>query len=102
VASQPQRRWLHDLIERIDAVVWEADPETFQFRYVSPSAERLLGFPTEHWLRPGFWVERLHPADRDRAIEACVAAHPVRAMPVKRATATALTRRGLPFMSAPS
>lgn len=74
MASQPQRRWLHDLIERIDAVVWEADPETFQFRYVSPSAERLLGFPTEHWLRPGFWVERLHPADRGRAVEACVAA----------------------------
>ena len=74
MASQPQRRWLHDLIERIDAVVWEADPETFQFRYVSPSAERLLGFPTEHWLRPGFWVERLHPADRDRAVEACIAA----------------------------
>lgn len=74
MASQPQQRWLHDLIERIDAVVWEADPETFQFRYVSPSAERLLGFPTEDWLRPGFWVERLHPADRERAVEECVAA----------------------------
>lgn len=74
MASQPQQRWLHDLIERIDAVVWEADPETFQFRYVSPSAERLLGFPTEDWLQPGFWVERLHPADRDRAVEECVAA----------------------------
>ena len=74
MASQPQQRWLHDLIERINAVVWEADPETFQFRYVSDSAERLLGFPPSAWLEPGFWVDRVHPDDRERVIGDCAAA----------------------------
>src|SRR5581483_824567 len=56
------------LVNSIDGVVWEANPRTFQFSFVSRQAEGLLGFPLEQWEQPGFWNKRLHPADRDRAV----------------------------------
>ena len=37
------------LIESIDGIVWEADAETFAFTYVSPQAERILGYPLARW-----------------------------------------------------
>ena len=63
------------LIERLDAIFWEADAESFEFTYVSPRAEALLGYPMERWLRePGFWVKILHPEDREWVVESCVRA----------------------------
>lgn len=56
---------LLDLLEGIDAIVWEADPETLAFTYVSPHAEQILGYPTAAWLSTAdFWASRLHPDDR--------------------------------------
>src|SRR5262245_8857118 len=61
-----------DLIEDLDAFVWEADPATFQFTYVGKGAERILGYSLEDWLsRPTFWLDVLHPEDRDRAAAHC-------------------------------
>jgi len=49
----------------VDGIVWEADPETLVFRFVSKKAERLLGYPRDLWLKePQFWVEHIHPEDR--------------------------------------
>jgi len=31
--------------------------------FVSQEAERLLGFSVDDWLRPGFWIDHLHPDD---------------------------------------
>src|SRR5262245_27905874 len=63
------------LIEALDAIVWEADPRTVQFSFVSQKAERLLGYPVERWLsEPRFWVNLIHPEDRDRAVATCAAA----------------------------
>jgi len=71
--SYPRDAWqrYQQLVVSIDGIVWEADARTFQFTFVSQQAERLLGYPLEHWLRPGFWVEHLHPEDRVRAVEFC-------------------------------
>lgn len=56
-------------------VVWEADPLTFSFTYVSPSAERLLGFPPARWVEPNFWKDTLvHPDDQADAISHCAMA----------------------------
>src|SRR5262249_32245408 len=33
------------LVHSLDAIVWEADPITLQFRFVSQRAERILGYP---------------------------------------------------------
>jgi len=64
-----------DLLQDIDAIVWEADPETLQFTYVSRGAERLLGYSLEHWLtKPTFWLDLIHPDDREDALAICRAA----------------------------
>jgi PAS domain S-box-containing protein len=62
-------RGLRDLVENLDVIVWEADPETRQFTYVSRRAEEMLGYPLERWYEePGFWERILHPDDRDATI----------------------------------
>ena len=63
------------LVEGLDAIVWEADPQSFRFRYVSPAAQSVLGYPIERWTsEPDFWIKHLHPDDREAAIETCVRA----------------------------
>lgn len=59
------------LLHSANLVVWEADPETLNFTYVSDYCERLLGYSRQAWLEPNFWVEHIHPDDRDEAIEIC-------------------------------
>ncbi len=56
------------LVERMDAIVWEFDPKTNRFTYISPQAAR-LGYPLDHWLVPGFLAGRIHPGDRAVALE---------------------------------
>ena len=62
------------LVEGIEAIVWEADAHTFDFTFVSPRAVDVLGYPQEEWYRHGFWLERLHPEDRQRTYAQCIAA----------------------------
>ena len=57
------------LVNTIDGIVWEADVPSLRFSFVSPQAERLLGFPVERWFEPGFWTEHIHPDDRDWGID---------------------------------
>ena len=38
-----EKQKLETLVNSIDGIVWEADGETFQFTFVSPQAERILG-----------------------------------------------------------
>jgi two-component system cell cycle sensor histidine kinase/response regulator CckA len=64
-----------ELVESLDAIVWEADPATWQFRYVSPQTEAILGYSADAWLEsPDFWIEHIHAEDRERAIEGCARA----------------------------
>ena len=60
------------IIDSLGAVLWEANPETFQFTYVSSRAATLLGFPVAEWLAPGFWRARTHPDDVDWATVFCL------------------------------
>ena len=60
------------LAEHAQVVLWEADPVTFEFTYVSEFAEQLLGYPREQWYEEGFWARHLHAEDRDRAVEYCL------------------------------
>ena len=54
------------LVNSIDGIVWEGDAQTGMFTFVSPAAERMLGYPIESWLTERtFWIDRLHPDDRD-------------------------------------
>ncbi len=62
-----------DLVNSTDGIVWEADAATFNFTFVSQKAERLLGYSVEDWYRPGFWIEHIHPDDKEFAVNYCVA-----------------------------
>jgi PAS domain S-box-containing protein len=59
-----------DLVNGLDAIVWEAQPEPWRFTFVSPRAEAILGHPVARWVKdPDFWSEVIDPADRDRIRE---------------------------------
>jgi PAS domain S-box-containing protein len=55
------------LVNSIDGVVWEADPISFHFSFVSQQAERLLGYPRQQWLESSFWQQHIHPDDQQLA-----------------------------------
>ncbi len=67
-----RQRYL-DLVNSTEGIVWEADAVTLAFTFVSERAQRLLGYPTARWLEPNFWVDHLHPDDRDAAVQGCKA-----------------------------
>jgi two-component system cell cycle sensor histidine kinase/response regulator CckA len=59
------------LLGSVDVIIWEGDPVTFRFRFVSEQAERITGHPVEAWLAPNFWLDHVHASDRDWAAEFC-------------------------------
>jgi PAS domain S-box-containing protein len=68
--AETSARHLSDLVNQLDAIVYEADRATGKFTFVSERARILLGYPAERWLsEQGFWASLLHPADRDRVVE---------------------------------
>lgn len=72
VIEQRARRAFGEL----PVVIWEGDPETFQFEFVSEDAERILGYPASRWTTERtFWVDHVvHPIDRDDAVAYCALA----------------------------
>ncbi|MDB5106166.1 MAG: multi-sensor hybrid histidine kinase [Fibrobacteres bacterium] len=67
-----KQRRLDNIIRSVPGVVWEVwkrqDPEALHLNYVSPYMETLLGYPVEEWLaNPRFWLEVVHPEDRESA-----------------------------------
>jgi PAS domain S-box-containing protein len=67
-AEAAERRF-RDLVQNVDAIVWEADALTRRFTFVSQRAEPILGYPVERWLtEPDFWMNLIHPLDRERCV----------------------------------
>jgi PAS domain S-box-containing protein len=65
LAASEQR--YRDLVQDLDAIVWEMDLATQRFLFVSRRAEDLLGYPVEQWYaEPGFLLALVHPDDRDQ------------------------------------
>ena len=71
ILAASQRRF-RDIVNTTDGIVWEADAKTFDFTFISRQAERLLGYPIADWLQPGFWLNNLHPDDREWAPAYCL------------------------------
>jgi sigma-B regulation protein RsbU (phosphoserine phosphatase) len=60
---------LRSFVDSLGAILWEADSSSFEFSFVSQRAEEVLGYPVQRWLEePGFWANRIHPADRDYTV----------------------------------
>ncbi|MGH2635615.1 MAG: PAS domain-containing sensor histidine kinase [Actinomycetota bacterium] len=69
--SEPSEelRRLRDLVNDVDAVVWEADASG-RFTFVSDRSAELLGYAPSAFLdEPDLWAERIHPDDRDTMLE---------------------------------
>jgi PAS domain S-box-containing protein len=61
------------LVNSLDGIVWEADAQSFVFTFVSPQAERMLGYPLARWTTEStFWKDHIHPEDRDWATNFCI------------------------------
>jgi PAS domain S-box-containing protein len=69
-----QAHWNYmTLVNSLDGIVWEADAQTFAFSFVSPQAERMLGYPLARWTtEPTFWKDHIHPDDREWATNFCI------------------------------
>jgi PAS domain S-box-containing protein len=66
-----EARYRH-LVDSVKAVVWRGDPCSFRFSFVSPEAETLLGYPAARWTEdPRFWIEHIHPEDREEVLARC-------------------------------
>src|SRR4051812_7776805 len=71
-ATEAQPHHYLDLVQGLDAIVWEADATTLQFTFISERVEGLLGYPVERWLsEPSFWADHILPEDRDSAVNYC-------------------------------
>lgn len=55
----------------LNAVVWEYDFGSECFTDVSEGAERFSSHPHAEWLEPGFWLEHVHPEDREWVADFC-------------------------------
>ncbi|MGR4068658.1 sensor domain-containing diguanylate cyclase [Halomonas sp. LR3S48] len=61
------------LLESTKAIPWKIDWETMSFAYIGPQIESLLGWSPHSWVGIDDWIERMHPDDRDRVVNFCVA-----------------------------
>jgi PAS domain S-box-containing protein len=67
-AAETAERRFRDLVHDIDGVVWELEPATRRFTFVSRRAEKLLGYPVERWLATqDFWSTLIDARDHERA-----------------------------------
>ncbi len=66
---QDAKAFLEQLIAASPSMIFRFQPDTLTATYVSPNVGWLLGYTAEEVIGvPGFWVEIIHPDDRDQAI----------------------------------
>jgi two-component system, cell cycle sensor histidine kinase and response regulator CckA len=71
-ARKESEQRFQDLVQGLDAIVWEADAATLRFSFVSQRAQTVFGFPPDRWLdEPDFFSKRIHPEDRVKVMAKC-------------------------------
>ena len=72
VSGTPTQQIRADLLNDVDAIIWECEVPSLRFTYISRQAESILGYPLARWYNePDFWLSILHADDRDEAMEYC-------------------------------
>lgn len=59
------------LTEGTEAIPWEFDILADRWSYIAPQVAKALGYQPEEWTDLQFWVDHIHPEDRQRATEYC-------------------------------
>ena len=68
-AAEESAARYRDLVEGVDAIVWEANADPWAYTFVSPRAQAILGHPVERWFtEPNLWMDLIHPDDRPQAV----------------------------------
>lgn len=71
VAQELAQRF-RNLLDDLNAVVWEMDAPSLKVTFVSQQAERVLGYPAERWLTErDFWANHIHQDDRENVLDLC-------------------------------
>jgi diguanylate cyclase (GGDEF)-like protein/PAS domain S-box-containing protein len=70
---EDERDVYRTLLESTKAIPWKIDWQSMQFAYIGPQIEKLLGWSPDSWLTVNDWAERIHPEDRQRTVDFCVA-----------------------------
>lgn len=74
-AAEISEARFRDLVQGLDAVVWEADGVAYRTTFVSDRARDILGYEPDDYLRdPRFWENHVHPDDLEQAVAASDAA----------------------------
>ncbi|MFK8014844.1 MAG: PAS domain S-box protein [Gammaproteobacteria bacterium] len=68
-ALQASEDRFNDLAEAMRMIPWEADPQVMRITFIGDLVEEVMGHPPSQWLSKNFWVDRLHPDDRKRALD---------------------------------
>jgi len=64
-----KQQQIDDLVQHVNAILWEYDTTRYCFTYVSNQVEAMLGISPEAWLKdPTLWLDLVHPEDRETAI----------------------------------
>jgi len=61
------------LLESTKAIPWKIDWSTMRFAYIGPQIEQLLGWAPDSWVTVQDWADRMHPDDRQKVVDFCVA-----------------------------
>jgi two-component system, NarL family, sensor kinase len=65
-ALADQKNIQAEVSRAIETFLWRGDPQTLQTTWVSPEAQEVLGYWPEHWVNiPSFWINHIHPDDRE-------------------------------------
>lgn len=72
-ALKKQNQQYLSLLENVNVISWELDLSNTNFIYVSPNAERILGYPMKDWVNMDSWVSMVVDEDREFASKYCTA-----------------------------
>jgi PAS domain S-box-containing protein len=68
-ALAESERKFRELVQTVDAIVWEGEAEPFRVTFVSDQVVRMLGYQPDAWLSdPDFWYRHVHPEDRAESV----------------------------------
>jgi PAS domain S-box-containing protein len=69
---QQSEQSYRELVDSAKVILWRAGLDGASFSYVNQEAEDLLGYPIQKWTTTAaFWIDHLHPEDRELAESCC-------------------------------